>query len=324
MLRKLLRRRAPAMPYDLFDAAPSETAARQAEKLSRLYHTGQEKAWDGRAVLASLIEAHGRAPIPERERRALHRVFTGILWGELAAWKISAELADELTNVDAKLAATAQVHDEARHFYVLRDYLEWLGGPTPPPGPAARAVFDGVLHADQMVKKLLGMQLLIEPMALSLFQVVQRRRLEPVLSDLLTYYQKDEARHVALGVLHLPQLMRGLSKSALADLYLWQIRQYLREFDLIREYSVDFEILGVSPRQLVNVGRDKQLLALRELASEFGGDLPAVDLMRRVVDFRTELDFPAEGEPRDFRSRLRRAIRAAAGRMVIHEVALAG
>ena len=64
-----------------------------------------------------------------------------------------------------------------------------------------------------LVKKLVGMQLMVEPMAITLFQLVREYQLEPVLCDLLELYERDEARHVALGVLHLPKLLEGMTRA---------------------------------------------------------------------------------------------------------------
>src|SRR5436305_10160736 len=69
------------------------------------------------------VERHQRGP--------LARVFSIILWGELAAWVISADLAERLDDVEAKMAATSQAFDEARHFNTMRDYLLELGGEIP-------------------------------------------------------------------------------------------------------------------------------------------------------------------------------------------------
>jgi hypothetical protein len=69
------------------------------------------------------------------------------MWGELAAWKISAQLADELEPLEAKLAATSQVHDEARHFYVMHDYLDALGEKAEPMEFWSQRVLDDAGHA---------------------------------------------------------------------------------------------------------------------------------------------------------------------------------
>src|SRR5262249_60271974 len=81
-----------------------------------------------------------------------------------------------------------------------------------------------VLEPGDRWKKLLGMQLLLESLALTIFQVVREMRVEPVLADLLRYYEKDEARHVGLGVQLLPRLIRGLSKRQGLALFAFQMR----------------------------------------------------------------------------------------------------
>ena len=118
------------------------------------------------------------------------------MWGELAAWKISAQLADVLVPLEAKLAASSQVHDEARHFYVMHDYLEALGEKPPVLDYWSKRVLTMTLDTKSLAKKLLGMQLTIETIALTIFQRVRELEVEPVLTELLPYYERDEARHV--------------------------------------------------------------------------------------------------------------------------------
>src|SRR5262249_18628710 len=163
-----------------------------------------ELAWDGRAVLAELVAKHGGIRVPDDKRAALSQVFGIIMWGELAAWKISLQLADEIVPLEPKMAATSQAHDEARHFYVMHDYLDTLGDVPRTMDRASRALLEIVLETPSLVKKLLGMQLMVESLALTIFQVVREAKIEPVLVDLLRYYEKDEARHVGLGVQLLP------------------------------------------------------------------------------------------------------------------------
>src|SRR5438874_2661097 len=106
--------RMSALPYDMFDLARSAADARRYERVENIYHRGQDLAWNGREVLAKLVEKHGGVRLPPATRAALGAVFGPILWGELAAWKISAQLADRLEPLEAKMAATSQAHDEAR------------------------------------------------------------------------------------------------------------------------------------------------------------------------------------------------------------------
>lgn len=321
MIRRLLRpqrpegtRRIPphasafSLTFDMFDADRTDKEAAAARKLERLYHKGQKSAWEGRQVLEELVAQHGGVSLPEHEKEAIRTLFAVILWGELAAWKISTDLATHLTDMEAKMAATSQAHDEARHFYVMRDYLAELGEVPTSLGPATRRVLEGTLRADTLGKKLMGMQMMIEPLALTLFQTVRARRFEPVLCDLLVYYERDEARHVALGILHLPKMLDGVGGLDALDLWTWQMREYSAQFAMLHELRPAFEILGLHPRDILALGREKQILAAKMLVQQLGYDLPIVELFRKMVDFRAELEFPRPGQSTRRRDRLRRAL----------------
>lgn len=300
-----------ALPFDMFDELRDATDHRAAGKLAGIYHKGQQKAWDGREVLAELLERHGGIDLSPEKRHALAQVFAVILWGELAAWKISADLATHIEPLEAKMAATSQAHDEARHFYVMHDYLETLDEVPRQLGPATERVLAGTLTANSLTKKLMGMQLMIEPMALTLFQSVRKMNVEPVLCELLTYYERDEARHVALGVLHLPKMLKQLTVPEAIDLWTWEFREYWHQFGMLRELAPHFRTLGVDPREIVQVGRDKQVKANLMLIEELGHDLPVLDLFLRFFDAKMEWDFPPEGADPAFAARFARTVRAA-------------
>src|SRR5438309_1889267 len=118
-------------PYRLMDRDYLADAKAKYEKLERLYHVGHKQSWDGKQVLGDLIKKHGGIKLDPIRRHALAEIFSTILWGELAAWSISADLALKLEDTEAKMAATSQAFDEARHFYTMRDYLLALGGEVP-------------------------------------------------------------------------------------------------------------------------------------------------------------------------------------------------
>jgi hypothetical protein len=211
-------------PYELADRDLVARTEEQTRKLARLYHVAQEKAWDGRAVLRDLVAKHGGIHVPEDKREALGRIASVLLWGELAAWSISADLALRLEDPASKMAATSQVFDEARHFYVLRDYLWQAGIPVPKLGGYSRALLVDLLETENLLHKLVGMQLMVENVALCLFKMIAAAGIEPVLSELLYYYERDEARHVGLGALALPAILPGLSDLDAGRLWFFQFR----------------------------------------------------------------------------------------------------
>ncbi len=249
--------------YDMFDLTRSADEARRMVKCQSIYHRGQELAWEGRDVLAELIAKHGGVHIADPAKRAaLSRIFNIILWGELAAWKISAQLADRLVPLEAKMAATSQAFDEARHFYVMHDYLAALGYTPARLDRAPQALLDIVLDTDDLAVKLLGMQLMVETIALTLFQMVRELEIEPVLTELMRYFERDEARHVGLGMQYLPALFAKMSRPAMIRLALQQGRILswgLAETWVLRD---DFAVLGIDPRSVVERCRRKQLVAV--------------------------------------------------------------
>src|SRR4051812_2290186 len=192
-------------PYELVDAGAVAAAEAKSRRLERLYHLTQEHAWDGKAVLAELVAKHGPPgkKLSAETRASLVQLLTVLLWGELAAWTISADLALSIDDMDAKMAATGQVFDEARHFYVMRDYLMLLnrsftedGTPQAIPrlGGVARTPLIDVMSTPSLAKKLIGMQLLFETNAVVIFRRLGESGVCPVLGELLPYFERDESR----------------------------------------------------------------------------------------------------------------------------------
>ena len=245
--------------------------SRTKDALENIYHRGQAKVWDGRMVLKHLVAKHGGIQeLPPDKKRALQNIFAVILKGEDVAWKISLQLAEAVGSIEARMAATSQAHDEARHFYVMRDYLELTGyTPRPVPRPVHQAL-GMVASTKSLAKKLLGMQLMVEPVALTIFQEVRRTCPEPVLAERLEYFESDEARHVALGVYYLPLVVENVSILELVSLITCQLRVFMLELQGLKELKSDFEALGLDPIELFELAEKKQLSAMQDFVSELG------------------------------------------------------
>jgi len=214
-------------PYEFGDPSIVGLAEARTSTVARIYHKGHEQAWDGRAVLDELVAKHGGIHFPEDKREAFSQIASVLLWGELAAWSISADLALKLEDTPAKMAASSQVFDEARHFYVLRDYLWRAGIPVAKLGGWSRRLLIELLETDNLLYKVVGMQLLVEATAVIMFRSLADAKLEPVLSELLYYFERDEARHVGLGVLTLPDVLAGLTERDAMRLWWFQTRMNL-------------------------------------------------------------------------------------------------
>jgi hypothetical protein len=95
------------------------------------------------------------------------------------------------------------VFDEARHVEVYERYLREKVALTYPVNAALRELLDQVLADPRWDMKYLGMQILIEGLALAAFRFIHSFSAEPLIKDLTHHVMQDEARHVAFGVLSL-------------------------------------------------------------------------------------------------------------------------
>jgi hypothetical protein len=290
-------------PYEMVDAGAIKAAEEKSRKLERLYHLTQEHAWDGKAVLGALVDKHGlpARAIPKETREALAHVLTVLLWGELAAWTISADLALEIEDMDAKMAATAQVFDEARHFYVMRDYVLLLTGSPGPEGDITamprlgglpRRLLLQVIDTPSLAKKLIGMQLLFETNAVVIFRRIAESNVCPILTELLPYFERDESRHVGLGVLYLPRLIERMTRAEAIGTTLFHARCLGMLIGGGLTLRPHFERLGLDQRLMTQRVTTMQDEVIRQMTKAHGRSVvravlnpKASGLGPKVVDF---------------------------------------
>ena len=305
MIRR--RRRRPTLSAELASRVRSVDEVRTARLLEQLYHAGRDRSWDGREVLSEGLEAHGAIDLPPDTRQALGRLLSIALIGELASWKVAAALALDLDSVEARMAATAQAHDEARHFTVLHDYLELLGCDPEPLPPPVEGVLDDVLSTRDPVRRVLGLELLIEPVAMTLYGLIRESGLEPILGQVLAHFEADAARHLVLGMELVPRMLATASPPRKLRLFAWHARMALKQLDGMVQVADDLRTLGFDPRDVVLRGQQRQMQTLRELFRLSGGPLLGQDALVNLVEARIQWDFPEPEAPSDLPRRLRRS-----------------
>jgi hypothetical protein len=255
---------------------------------------------------------HGGIHLCDEKRRALAHPISMLMGGELGAWIVSAELAERLEDPDARLAASSQVFDEARHFYILRDYLALLHVPAPPLDRYFAIAARALLTTRDLDLKLFAMQILAEGTAQAIFRFLSDSQIEPVLGEILPYIERDEARHVGLGILHLPERLARRSPRARRRL----ATRVLAIGDLFAatqlRYIPHYRALGTDPRDLFR--RADRLL--HELSNKLGTVPGSNEPYFRTVDpshpdYERNLDIlmPREGvEPPPSARALRRLL----------------
>ncbi len=130
---------------------------------------------------------------------------------------VASQLVAAVPWMDAKHYAATQTMDEARHVEVfsryLREKLEWEW----PINHNLKTLLDIILKDARWDFKYLGMQILIEGLAMAAFGSLYQIAQEPLLKELLKYVMKDESRHVAFGVLSLKGYYDDMPANELAD-----------------------------------------------------------------------------------------------------------
>ena len=276
------------IPFDIYYQFLSDDKG----KLDRVYHIGQDSIWDGKEVLDSLFEKHEDLDIDPERSLALKNILSIIFWGEYVAWNVASDLSSKIDDFGAKMAAVSQAHDEARHFYVMGDYLKRRLNYMPKAiMPAALRVLDGVGRTDNITRKLLGMQLMVEPIAITIFRFLRKSKVDPLLSELLEYYERDEARHIALGVKYLPTLIKRMNMFQLIGFVLWQIKMINAEIEGLKSIEKDLIALDLKPIEVFEFTEKKQMECLKELSDEMGLSDVLWRPIGRIIAFRKHLAF---------------------------------
>ncbi len=139
------------------------------------------------------------------------------LHGEQGALLCTAKIVETVPWIDAKYYAATQVMDEARHVEVFSRYLDEKLSGHYPINAHLGLLLDDVIGDPRWDMTYLGMQIMVEGLALAAFGFLHQTTTEPLLKQLLRYVMADEARHVAFGVLSLQEYYQELSAAELRE-----------------------------------------------------------------------------------------------------------
>jgi hypothetical protein len=170
--------------------------------------------------------------------------------GEQGALLCTAKIVETVPWYDAKLYASTQVVDEARHVEVFARYLdEKLGGGFQV-NTHLRMLLDDIINDSRWDMTYLGMQVMVEGLALAAFGFLHQTTQEPLLKQILRYVMSDEARHVAFGVLSLKEVYDGMSDVEMKDRQEFAFEAAVRMRDRFMSQEV-WERMGVNVKQIV-------------------------------------------------------------------------
>ena len=139
------------------------------------------------------------------------------LHGEQGAVLVASQLTSCAPTYNAKLYAASQTFDEARHVEAFNKYIQTRMKLMYPIGNALKSILDKILTDKRWDLKFIGMQIIIEGLALAAFQSSRDLTTDPVLKDMLGLIIRDEARHVTFGVNYLEEFVTTLSEDEVEE-----------------------------------------------------------------------------------------------------------
>ena len=208
--------------------------------LRSLYEKSKDAMWNARTDLAWDTSVDPEAPtmpdemspifgthlwnkldkkteLPKMRRLFGSWMLSNFLHGEQGALLATAQILAAVPNADAKMYAATQVMDEARHVEAYDRYLREKIECTFPISPYLKSLLDTILTDSRWDMKYLGMQIMVEGLALAAFGFIHQMSSEPLIRDITHRIMQDEARHVAFGVLSLKGVYTDMNERDLRE-----------------------------------------------------------------------------------------------------------
>jgi hypothetical protein len=167
--------------------------------------------------------------------------------GEQGALVCTAKIVETVPWIDAKYYASTQVMDEARHVEVFAKYLDTKLSGHYPINAHLKMLLDDIVEDSRWDMTYLGMQIMVEGLALAAFGFMHQMTTEPLLKQLLRYVMSDEARHVAFGVLSLKEYYAELTDAEMLERQHFAFEAAVRMRDRFLQQEV-WDRMGIDPK----------------------------------------------------------------------------
>ena len=246
-------------------------------EMRRLYEQAKRDQWnaatdidwgrplegDGGLIADDLVDVHNTRfwkLLSEDQRVELNRRvsqwrLSTLVHGEHGAMLVCSQMVENVQGQDAKLFQATQVVDEARHNEVLQRYLALrLDGQTYPLAGNVKEIFDTLLGTSSWYLKTIGLQLVAETFAVSLFRMLAETSKDEVLRQVCGRILQDEARHMGFGMLSLPAVVEGASepeRHEMEDFAVWALVRTLTGIFPLPAY----EEMGFSQADIAEIKR---------------------------------------------------------------------
>ncbi|MCX4691016.1 ferritin-like domain-containing protein [Streptomyces sp. NBC_01408] len=254
------------------------------ERLLALYQKGKDKQWDGAKRIDWDIEVDPYDPLgtpdealtlygtrhwaklTRQDKGDLRRhysswQFSQFLHGEQGAMVCAARIVESVPDLDAKFYSATQTMDEARHAEIFGRFLHEKVGMLYPINDSLRELLGDTLRDSRWDMPYLGMQVLIEGLALAAFGMLRDTTDKPLPKQILAYVMQDEARHVAFGRMALRDYYRQLTDAELREREEFVIEGCYLMRDRLRGVEV-LENFGISRKEAEQFTEQSEFLHL--------------------------------------------------------------
>jgi ribonucleotide reductase beta subunit family protein with ferritin-like domain len=238
----------------------------QNHRIARLYTKAKRDQWNldekdyFPAETLDREELNQWLGIDEELRLAAARTFSSFYYGEQGAKLISAQLSIEAPTLEAQKFLATQTMDEARHVETFEKILNLLNE-IQPINPFLNALLADIYRTPLFAEKLVGMNLLVEGLALSAFRATTAA-LKPgqnisengfrAVGEPIQAIIRDESRHVGFGVILLKDVLTKLNRRQQIKLRLRQAWWLCLLYGSVKYHQKDQELLGIDYLSLLN------------------------------------------------------------------------
>ena len=181
------------------------------------------------------------------------RTFSSILHGEQGALNLSASLCHVLKDQGAQEYAANQTREEARHVTAFAKYIKARWGKPVECGPTLKALLVDIISSPEVYKKIIGMQMLVEGLAMGAFATVFKLTNDPLAKKLMQLVMTDEAFHHKFGKIWADRTIPHLSEKEHEVIELWAAQCFqtllfnlvgpTQQRSLYEEFGLDPEIV---------------------------------------------------------------------------------
>jgi hypothetical protein len=173
--------------------------------------------WGPTELAGTVLETWGQKEWLKFGMENQNWLLSQFMHGEQGALLCTAKIVETVPWIDAKYYAATQVVDEARHVEVFSKYLDTKLSGHYPMNAHLGLLLDDIVSDSRWDMTYLGMQIMVEGLALAAFGFIHSMTTEPLLKKMLRYVMADEARHVAFGVLSLQEYYKELNAAELRE-----------------------------------------------------------------------------------------------------------